>query len=188
MVIGCGDVVWAEDFQSEYRFRDRDGDMGLPAWFPDQQRSSSWSRQTLESERNTNSPGPSIQPIPQGNSFTPPVTDYAEPPPGLPRGLYRQVERRHTITPQLEGYKFRPIAPAEQVRNKARGDEGRSSGNADSSAGPIGKDIYPGFTPMDGHQPRPVYRPDKRLDMGTRQDGRRYPYGSAAPMPRFRPQ
>jgi hypothetical protein len=187
VVIGCGDAVWAEDFQTEYRFHEPET-TGMPAWFPDRQKSSNWAPRASDSGLNTNNPGPSIQPIPQGNSFTPPVTDYAEPPAGLPPGLYRQVEQRHTITPHHEGYRFRPIDPVEQTRNKLRSDEERTRGMADTKQRPTGNNFYNGNTPMEGRQPKPIYRPDNRLDKGSRQNSRRYPYQSGATMPQFRPQ
>lgn len=188
ILISYGNGVWAQDFQGEYRFRDPESSIALPAWFPGHEQSSRWAPQVLGPEVNANVPGPGIQPVPQGNAFAPPATDYAEPPPGLPRGLYRQVEQRHTITPHIEGYRFRPIEPEEQIRNKERIEEERSSGTTDTTQMPNRHEFYNGYVPQESRQPKAVYRPDKRLDKGSRQGIKRYPYDTASPMPQFRPQ
>ncbi|MCU7904966.1 MAG: hypothetical protein KZQ76_03770 [Candidatus Thiodiazotropha sp. (ex Epidulcina cf. delphinae)] len=98
----------------------------------------------------------------------PPVTDYAETPPGIPRGVYRPVEGRHDITPHYEGYRFRSLSPSEQSRIKRRNQENRWSraklengGRRKIPATPYVKDDsdnWGGYT----------FRPDKRLDKNER--------------------
>ncbi|MCU7920775.1 MAG: hypothetical protein KZQ95_20830 [Candidatus Thiodiazotropha sp. (ex Epidulcina cf. delphinae)] len=121
----------------------------------------------------------------------PPVTDYAETPPGLPRGVYRPVEERHNITPHHEGFRFRSLSPSEQSRIERRNQQSRQSrmklengGRREMPATPYAKGDrinWGGYT----------FRPDKRLDNKGRGDVvPSYPYppafSNAYPAPQFR--
>lgn len=127
--------------------------------------------------------------------YPPIYTDYAETPPGLPRGVFRPVEERHAIIPHMDGYRFRTLTPDEQQHIKRRNEryeqawqpkrrEKHSSSSLDgySYAEPQRRETY-------------RYRPDERLDNKRggnwgRPDG--FPYNPAftdayqAPM--FRPE
>jgi hypothetical protein len=121
----------------------------------------------------------------QGGS---PSFDYTDEPLGLPRGTYRRIEQRHTITPHLEGYRFRPIEPDEQERNRQR-NESSAQSHRDDTSSPAS--IYDNHT--QGYQqgirrPTVKFRPDTRLDAKARGTQSRYafPMGSSGPM--FRPR
>ncbi|MCU7932218.1 MAG: hypothetical protein KZQ90_15555 [Candidatus Thiodiazotropha sp. (ex Codakia rugifera)] len=109
-----------------------------------------------------------------------PVTDYADTPPGLPRGVYRPVEERHNITPHKEGFRFRTLAPSEQLRVKRRNQESRQSPNRiekkRSETVPLNPYGYTDANKKKGFR----FRPDKRLDRKGGASGKRegytYPY------------
>ncbi len=96
--------------------------------------------------------------------YSPPAMDYAETPPGLPRGVYRPVEERHNITPHLEGFRFRTLSPSEQLRIKRRNEE------YNQSTKPRRGESRRRFSFDDNsrfdanHQAGYRFRPDKRLD------------------------
>ncbi|MCU7802868.1 MAG: hypothetical protein KZQ96_06690 [Candidatus Thiodiazotropha sp. (ex Lucinoma borealis)] len=124
-----------------------------------------------------------------------PVTDYADSPSGLPRGVYRPVQERHNITPHKEGFRFRTLAPSEQLRVKRRNQENRQSPNRvekkRSEKAPLNP--YGGYTDTNNREGF-RFRPDKRLDKKRRGSGRRedhtFPYNPAFtgtyPAPIFR--
>jgi hypothetical protein len=119
----------------------------------------------------------------------PAVEDYTDEPFGLPPGTYRPIEQRHTITPHLEGYRFRPIVPEEQVRNRTqneRQEQSLSDRNYPQSAGQ-GEPAYEGY-PMGGQVPSYNFRPDPRLDKPTRGAPSRYAFPMGSEAPRFRSQ
>jgi hypothetical protein len=99
--------------------------------------------------------------------------DYTDEPFALPRGTYRRIEQRHTITPYHEGYRFRPIDPLEQLRNRNRNKRQERS-ERDRS--------------VTRQRPNWRFRPDPRLDKDGGGAPSRYafPMGSEAPM--FRPR
>jgi hypothetical protein len=100
----------------------------------------------------------------QPTLYPPSVVDYAETPPGLPRGVYRPVEERHNITPHKNGFRFRNLTPEEQLRIKRRNERYNQSWQLKQSENRS-------FPSSDGYsysepQRQEVYkfRPDKRLD------------------------
>jgi hypothetical protein len=127
--------------------------------------------------------------------YPPSVMDYADTPPGLPRGVYRPVEQRHTITPHKAGYRFRTLTPDEQQRIKRRNETYNQSWQPKQRENRS-------FPSSDGYsyaEPRRQgsyrFRPDKRLDnkpAGNWQRSDGFPYNPAftdayqAPM--FRPE
>lgn len=181
MLFGIGGDVWAQDYSGSYRFRPRHGEPVGSAWSKEGEPALPW-RSTVDDPGMNGSSGKSaLQPIPQNDLYRSPVADYAQPPAGLPRGLYRPVEERHTITPHLEGYRFRPLRPDEQVRLKARSDKTLRAPEDDRQSDAMGyAESMPG-----GREARPVFRPDKRLEPDSRE---RYSLPSGPVMPRFRPQ
>jgi hypothetical protein len=125
----------------------------------------------------------------QQKSRLPVAGDYTDEPFGLPPGTYRPIEQRHTITPHLEGYRFRPIVPEEQVRNRTRNERqehSQSNRNYPQSAGQA-ESGYEGY-PMDGQAPTYNFRPDPRLDNPTRGAPSRYAFPMGSEAPRFRTQ
>jgi len=175
MLFGIGGGVLAQDETGAYRFRPQGGDSPAPAW-PNRGGSPvPWRAPEGDFGINGSAGGTLLQPIPQGNRYRPPVVDYAQPPPGLPRGLYRPVEERHTITPHLGGYRFRPLRPDEQSRLGARNPRAGGSVNASGWQ----------KSTRDGRETKPVFRPDKRFERDSRA---RYTLPSGPSMPRFRPQ
>lgn len=114
--------------------------------------------------------------------------DYADQPNGTPPGIYRRIEERHTITPQLEGYRFRPIVPEEQLRNRSRNEtQHRANRDRSYSRRVFPRGAYENYQRRE-QPPSLNFRPDPRLDDGSSKAPPRYtfPMGSAAPM--FRPQ
>ncbi|MCU7892148.1 MAG: hypothetical protein KZQ78_11260 [Candidatus Thiodiazotropha sp. (ex Ustalcina ferruginea)] len=123
------------------------------------------------------------------------VTDYADTPSGLPRGVYRPVQERHNITPHKEGFRFRTLTPSEQLRVKRRNQENRQSPNRveknRSEKAPLNP--YGAYTDANNREGF-RFRPDKRLDKKGRGSGRRedhtFPYDPAFtgtyPAPIFR--
>lgn len=113
--------------------------------------------------------------------------DYTDEPFGLPRGTYRRIEERHTITPHLEGYRFRPIDPDEQVRNRGRNEQQERADRNRSYAPPRGYDGSDGFRPS-GQPPTIKFRPDGRLDKRSNGAPARYAFPMGADAPMFRPR
>lgn len=116
------------------------------------------------------------------------VYDYTDEPFGLPRGTYRSIEQRHTITPHHEGFRFRPIDPGEQLRNRERNQSSAQRREGDYAT-PNGRhnSIPEGY--QQGMQPPVIkFRPDARLEKKSRGAPSRYdlPMGSGAPMFRSR--
>lgn len=117
--------------------------------------------------------------------------DHVEVPPALPRDVYRPEPQPHQIMPYRQGYRFRALSSAEQVRIKARNRVyldsnqppqeirfrplGDSSGSRES--GIQGKNRY-------------QFRPDSQLDREANQLPPRYPaepqFNSVAPRYPFR--
>lgn len=118
-----------------------------------------------------------------GGSY-PGFGDYTDEPPGVPAGTYRQIEERHTITPNLEGYRFRPIEPEEQVRNRSRNETQARSNRRQiysrSVGSATGNEAYGGGLP-----PGVIFRPDPRLDNGARRAPPRYAFPMGGDIPRF---
>jgi hypothetical protein len=114
--------------------------------------------------------------------------DYADQPNGVPPGTYRRIEQRHTITPQLEGYRFRPIKPEEQLRNRSRNEtQYRANRDRRYSQRVVPRGAHENYRRRE--QPSSLnFRPDPRLDNGSSKAPPRYtfPMGSTAPV--FRPQ
>ncbi|MEW8508652.1 MAG: hypothetical protein AB2598_18325 [Candidatus Thiodiazotropha sp.] len=94
----------------------------------------------------------------------PPIIDYAESPPGLPRGVYRPVEKRHNITPHMDGYRFRTLSPSEQQRIKRRNEEYSRAWqpNRKETSQQLSSEPYYGFKTDSQQGYR--FRPDKRLE------------------------
>ena len=113
------------------------------------------------------------------------MTDYTDEPFGLPPGTYRPVEQRHTIIPHLEGYRFRPLVPEEQLRNRERNEEQASMRQEEGWAG-FGSQSGGGGYPSAGKRPDFRFRPDSRLDAPTRNAPSRYAFPMGAEAPRFR--
>ncbi len=134
-----------------------------------------------EDDANTGS-APAATPPPPGG-----MLDYTDEPFGLPRGVYRRIEERHTITPQLPGFRFRPIDPDEQERNRSRQETQdrlyREQVQEPPPAG-SGSENY-----RQGDQaPALKFRPDPRLDRTSRKPPARYGYPQGAQSPLFRPR
>ncbi|MES9826937.1 MAG: hypothetical protein ABW201_01565 [Candidatus Thiodiazotropha sp.] len=125
------------------------------------------------------------------------IIDYAEAPPGLPRGVYRPVEERHTITPHMDGFRFRELNPDEQLRIKRRNEiynqawqPDRSENRSIQSSGG-----YSHGQPEIRRQGAYKFRPDKRLEKkhgGNRGLFQPFPYNpaftEAYQTPMFRPE
>jgi hypothetical protein len=121
--------------------------------------------------------------------------DYADTPPGLPRGVYRPVEERHTITPHKDGYRFRTLTPSEQQRIKRRNEAYSQSIQplSQEKRTTLSTDNYGLTKPQ--RQEIYKFRPDKRLDKKSTPGswGRtgEFPYNpaftEAYPAPMFRP-
>lgn len=90
--------------------------------------------------------------------------DYADTPPGLPRGVYRPVRERHKITPHHQGYRFRPLSPAEQVRIKERNSAARDGDKQPGLVFRSQRQAVHGRDSTVSRQSRYRFRPDKRLD------------------------
>ncbi|MCG8050402.1 MAG: hypothetical protein JAZ15_04305 [Candidatus Thiodiazotropha endolucinida] len=108
--------------------------------------------------------------------------DYTDTPFGLPEGTYRPVPERHEITPYHQGFKFRPLNPAEQERVKQRNltnrevrqPSGQLRFRPQQSGSESGRFGY-----SQGNQYR--FRPDERLDRGFPSDTT--PYYTSEPQP-----
>jgi hypothetical protein len=119
----------------------------------------------------------------------PGVRDYTDEPLGLPRGTYRRIEERHTITPQLEGYRFRPIDPSEQLRNRSRNETQEQTQRGHTAAPSNRTIIVPPYAyDRSGQVPALNYRPDPRLDKDSTETPTRYAYPMGSEAPLFRPR
>lgn len=131
----------------------------------------------------------------QSTLYPPSVIDYAETPPGLPRGVYRPVEERHAIIPHMDGFRFRTLTPDEQQRIKRRNEyynqswQPKQSENRSSPS----TDGYSYSEPQ--RQGAYKFRPDKRLDKkrgGNWERSHGFPYNpaftEAYQTPMFRPE
>ncbi|MBV2126804.1 MAG: hypothetical protein KUF75_16765 [Candidatus Thiodiazotropha sp. (ex Ctena orbiculata)] len=192
-LVGLGDVLAREpyvDFQFRSQTQNR---LGL------QQDHYRWRPLNEEEEKLIESSADSANiRLPNQSTLNPSsVIDYAETPPGLPRGVYRPVEERHTITPHMDGFRFRELTPDEQLRIKRRNELYNQSWQPDrsdnrsihSSGG------YSHGQPEIQRQGAYKFRPDKRLDKkrgGNWGHSQSFPYNPAftdayqAPM--FRPE
>ncbi|MES9992936.1 MAG: hypothetical protein ABW098_13340 [Candidatus Thiodiazotropha sp.] len=124
----------------------------------------------------------------------PRIIDYAETPPGLPRGVYRPVEDRHNITPHKDGYRFRSLSPREQERIKRRNEAYNRAWQPKPKQAEqqFSSERFGSFETNRQQDYR--FRPDKRLE---KQQGRNWGYPStftndpafteAYPAPMFRP-
>lgn len=113
--------------------------------------------------------------------------DYTDEPFGLPRGTYRSIEQRHTITPHHEGFRFRPIDPGEQLRNRERNQS--SAQRQDDLVSPVAPhNGFPAGYQQGLQAPALKFRPDARLDKETRGRPSGYvpPIGNGSQM--FRPR
>jgi hypothetical protein len=116
------------------------------------------------------------------------VTDYTDEPFGLPPGTYRPIEQRHTITPHLEGYRFRPIKPEEQRRNRARQEtRGRIHDEQDLRQSNEREGLSDAYG-AGGKRPAYNFRPDPRFDKSSRGAPSRYAFPMGSDAPRFRPR
>jgi hypothetical protein len=163
---------------SDYNFvtRNRPGvsDYALPLrWRP------------LESESESAGTDPSERQRNDASS----VYDYTDEPFGLPRGTYRRIEQRHTITPHLEGYRFRPIKPQEQQRNRQRNLSSEQTRQDSSAAATFStQGGYPsGYQPGQA-QPTFKFRPDSRFEGQGHDVPSRYSLPAGDGGARFRPR
>jgi hypothetical protein len=113
-------------------------------------------------------------------------TDYTDEPFGLPPGTYRPIEERHTITPHLEGYRFRPIDPDEQRRNRMRNKSQERIQAEGGGPQSNGREGVPGASYTGEQTPAFMFRPDPRLDTPTRGAPSRYAFPMGSEAPRFR--
>lgn len=181
IVMGYGGVTSAQQPYSDFRFPSLDSGHDRSAEESRYPNTYRW--RPLESDR-------PIQPKPappRDVQSYPLINDYTDEPFGLPRGTYRRIEERHTITPHEEGYRFRPIDPGEQQRVKERNEEGRRNYTDTLPSRP---DAGVGNSPfrIDRTPSAPRFRPDKRLDKGSGKPAGRYEYPSGQYLPQFRPQ
>jgi hypothetical protein len=102
------------------------------------------------------------------DTLVPHYRDYADTPSGLPKGVYRPVPKRHQITPHHQGFRFRPLSPAEQERIKKRNTANRESNQ------PPREMIFRPYRRRTGGtnyslsaQGQYRFRPDKRLEEST---------------------
>ncbi|MES9968727.1 MAG: hypothetical protein ABW092_01755 [Candidatus Thiodiazotropha sp.] len=159
-LVGLGDVLAREPYGgAKYRNPSQQG-------FVFQEERYRWRPLTDEDDQlRVDSPAESFkqQQYPQ-SVYPSSVIDYAETPPGIPHGVYRPVEERHTITPHMDGYRFRTLTPKEQLRIKRRNEEYNQSKQPLASEKRIilSTDDY-GLTETQ-HQKVYRFRPDKRLD------------------------
>jgi hypothetical protein len=131
----------------------------------------------------------------QSTLYPPSTIDYAETPPGLPHGVYRPVEERHTITPHMDGFRFRTLKPDEQQRIKRRNEyynQFWQSKQSEYRASPS-VDSYSSSEPQ--RQGAYKFRLDKRLDNrrgGSWERSHGFPYNpaftEAYQTPTFRPE
>jgi hypothetical protein len=114
------------------------------------------------------------------------VMDYTDEPFGLPPGTYRPIEQRHTITPHLEGYRFRPIDPEEQRRNRARKETQERIHAEQGLRQSNGREGFSEAYGTGGERPALIFRPDPRLDKPSRGAPSRYSFPMGSEAPRFR--
>jgi hypothetical protein len=135
------------------------------------------------------------QPHTPSTFYPPTFTDYADTPPGLPRGVYRQVEERHTIVPHMDGYRFRTLGPDEQQRIKRRNERynqsWQSKQSKQRSSPSSGGYSYSESLRQEAYK----FRSDKRLEKQSRRDWGltdTFPYNpaftEAYQTPMFRPE
>ncbi|PVV13124.1 MAG: hypothetical protein B6D77_04750 [gamma proteobacterium symbiont of Ctena orbiculata] len=192
-LVGLGDVLAREPY-ADFKFRSTS-----QTGFVFQQESYRWRPLNDEDDQlHVDSPAESFNEQRQYRQSLYPssVVDYAETPPGLPRGVYRPVEERHAITPHKDGYRFRTLTPKEQLRIKRRNEEytqyQRPPGNESRMF--LSTDSYGLTEPR--RQKTYKFRPDKRLDkkQGGGNWGPRdlFPYNpaftDAYQTPMFRPE
>jgi hypothetical protein len=131
----------------------------------------------------------------QSTRYPPRYTDYADTPPGLPHGVYRPVEERHTIVPHMDGYRFRTLGPDEQLRIKRRNERYHQSWQPKQSEprSSPSTGVYSYSEPQ--RQEAYKFRPDARLEKQIRRDWGRsdtFPYNPAFTetyqTPMFRPE
>lgn len=176
-LFGLGEVMAGGDY-ADYRFRN------YSQYGPLSQEDRYRWRPLNEDEQRSDSPAEPYRErlqTPQRVS-PPPVIDYAETPPGLPRGVYRPVEERHNITPHMEGFRFRTLSPSEQRRIKRRNEEYNQSvkPNRSESRKRLSSDGYGGFDTDRQQDYR--FRPDERLDKRRSGNwGRSYTYHPNGP-------
>ena len=124
------------------------------------------------------------------HAVTPPsaVYDYTDEPFGLPRGTYRNIEQRHTITPHHEGFRFRPIDPGEQQRNRERNLSSAQRRQENMAPPVVPPNGFAEGNPQGMQPPVLKFRPDARLEKKSRGAPSRYslPMGSSAPV--YRPR
>ncbi|MEW8289386.1 MAG: hypothetical protein AB2672_02575 [Candidatus Thiodiazotropha endolucinida] len=192
-LVGLGDVLAREPY-ADFQFRSQTQNrLGL------QQDHYRWRPLNEEEEKLIESSADSANiRLPNQSTLNPSsVIDYAETPPGLPRGVYRPVEERHTITPHMDGFRFRELTPDEQLRIKRRNELYNQSWQPDRSDN---RSIHSSGGYSHGQseiqrQGAYKFRPDKRLDKkrgGNWGRSQSFPYNPAftdayqAPM--FRPE
>jgi hypothetical protein len=173
IVMGYGVAVAQPPFGDD-RFRNPYPDAGTGAEAMDYR----W--RPLEQE----DPGGQPQSPPAREGYGHPQgSGYTDEPFGLPRGTFRRIEERHTITPHHEkGFRFRPIDPDEQERVKERNANDRQS----YPRNPVMRGNGETY-PADRIPSPPKFRPDKRLDKGARGPDSRYSYPEGRQRPQFRP-
>ncbi|MEW8031452.1 MAG: hypothetical protein AB2540_01505 [Candidatus Thiodiazotropha endolucinida] len=192
-LVGLGDVLAREPY-ADYQFRGQTQNrLGL------QQDHYRWRPLNEEEEKLIESSADSanVRRPNQSTLYPSSVIDYAETPPGLPRGVYRPVEERHTITPHMDGFRFRELTPDEQLRIKRRNEIYNQSWQPDRSDNRsiLSSGGYSHGQPEIQRQGAYKFRPDKRLDKkrgGNWERSQSFPYNPAfteayqAPM--FRPE
>jgi hypothetical protein len=192
-LVGLGEVLAREPF-ADYQFRSQPQD-GVVYQQQDQFR---WRPLSEEETRHNNSSTERFKGREQNRSvlYPPSMLDYADTPPGLPRGVYRPVEQRHTITPYQDGFRFRTLTPDEQLRTKRRNEYYNQSWQPRQSEN---RSVLPDsdFYRFSASQRQEAYkfRPDKRLEKNRGGNwGRSYafPYNPASTeayqIPMFRPE
>jgi hypothetical protein len=181
IIMGSG-AAMAQQPYADYRFRNPDPSVETGVSEPGAG-AMNYRWRPLEQEAPDGQPEspPERGPATKGYSY-PRNLDYTDEPLGLPRGTYRRIEERHTITPHDKGYRFRPIGPDEQERVKERNANDRQTYTDIPGMNGRG-DAYR----SDSRPSPPIFRPDKRLDKGTRGSTDRYSYPEGRPLPQFRP-
>ncbi|MES9973028.1 MAG: hypothetical protein ABW094_02130 [Candidatus Thiodiazotropha sp.] len=192
-LVGLGDVLAREPY-ADYQFRGQTQNRsGL------QQDRYRWRPLNEEEEKLIESsaePDNARRPN-QSTLYPSSVIDYAEAPPGLPRGVYRPVEERHTITPHMDGFRFRELTPDEQLRIKRRNEIYNQAWQPDRSENRsiLSSGGYSQGQPEIQRQGTYKFRPDKRLDKkrgGNWGRSQSFPYNpaftEAYQTPMFRPE
>ncbi|MEW8028125.1 MAG: hypothetical protein AB2806_10340 [Candidatus Thiodiazotropha sp.] len=192
-LVGLGDVLAREPYAG-YEFRTQ-GQNG----FGFQQDPFRWRPLNEEEEKRVET---SAEPFKgqhqnQPPHYPPPVIDYAEAPSGLPPGVYRPVEERHTITPHMDGFRFRTLTPNEQLRIKRRNEAYNQAWQPDRSENRsfmISDGYSQGYSEIQRKEAY-KFRPDKRLDKkrgGNWGRSHAFPYNpaftEAYQTPMFRPE